>query len=109
MTCVGNCVAKFPQLPANTALDLDHIVCEVGTTGTGVLTFGQLQLLPASLNFIYPLTVQWERKFFGGTIYTLAADVNIRVPAGKQFEIDTLAGGTPSGRCTVTGTRISSS
>ena len=105
--CPGSCSRKFPQLPANQSVDVDHISCEFITDG--VLTFVRLTLLPTSLNFSYPVPLAWQRKFLDGNVYTLAADVNIRVPFGRQVQIDLVSGGAPKGLCALTGTRLTNS
>ena len=90
---------------ANQAVDVDHISCELITDG--VLSFVRLTLLPTSLS--YPVPLAWQRKFLDGSVYTLAADVNIRVPRSRQVQIDLVAGGEPRGLCALTGTRLTQS
>ena len=104
LVCSSGCIAKFPQLAANQVLDIDHVACDVSTPA-GEAAFALVKLLPASLNFTYPLELQWQRKFFNGNVYTFGGAVNVRVPAGRQIEVDILIGGVPGGTCSMTGTR----
>jgi hypothetical protein len=108
VSCGGGwCGAKFPQLAANQALDIDHVACDVITDGLAVLV--KVKLLPASLNFTYPLELQWQRKFLDGNLFTFGGAVNIRVPQGKQVGVEMAIGGTPKGDCSITGTKITQS
>jgi hypothetical protein len=109
MVCASSCIAKFPQLAANQVMDIDHLACEVVATPPGVAVFAEVKLLPVSLKFSYPLDLQWQRTYFTSNVYTFASAVNIRVPSGKQVEVEVTVGGTPSGTCSLTGARLTSS
>ena len=107
LNCNGSCIAKLPQLPANRALDIDHVVCEVNTGGDVVGAY--LMLVPESLHFSMPLNLVWKRSFSNVNIITLGGEVNVRVPLGRQAQVQMLVEGAPIGSCSFTGTLLISS
>lgn len=105
VTCAGICSTKFPKLAANQALDIDHVACDVNTTGE--VADAAISLLPTSLNFSMPFGGLWKRTGLGLNLYTLSGEMNVRVPLGRQFEVYMLAAnGTAYGSCSVTGTLL---
>ena len=106
LTCGAGigCLAVLPKLPANQALDIDHVVCDLNTAGQVV--FAGLILMPASLSFTMPLDLLWQRTAGGSHYYTLGGELNVRVPLGRQAEVGVLASSTPYGSCSFTGTLL---
>jgi hypothetical protein len=108
LVCSSGCVAKFAKLAANEALDIDHVACEVSTTGDVILA--SIGLLPAeTLKFTLPLGLDWQRKALGLNAYTFSAEVNMRVPFGKQAQALVFGSGGPTGHCSITGTKLTNS
>ena len=104
LTCGVGCTAVLPKLPANQALDVDHVACDFNTTGD--LIDARLELLPDSLSFSMPLGLNWQRSFGSADYFTLGGEMNVRVPLGGQARVVILVGGATYGSCTVTGTLL---
>jgi hypothetical protein len=101
----GNCRADFIDLPNNQALDIEHVWCELFTSGT--VWRGQVYALPISPYFIIPLDLQWQRSHGATKGYTFGAEMSMRVPLGKQFTaLINYDGVNPTGFCSFTGIRI---
>lgn len=93
------CFALLPPLAANSSLYIDHVACEVSGTAMDMAFISAGDGI-----FRYPLAPQWQRSYGGRWIFTLASDVNIRVPPGKHAEIYFgLIGTTRHGYCAITG------
>ena len=104
LDCSGGCVAVFPKLAANQALDIDHVGCQLNTTGDVLGAY--VMLLPQSLSFNMPLDLLWKATSGNLNIFTMGGEVNVRVPLGKQAQIGIVAGGSPIGTCSITGTLL---
>ena len=104
LSCAGNCAAALPKLPANQALDIDHVVCSINTTGD--VFFVALNLLPASLDFSMPLSLVWKVSAFNQISFTVGGEVNVRVPVGGQAQVGIVVSGAPNGSCSFTGTLL---
>ena len=104
LVCASGCTAKFIKLAANEALNIDHVTCEVTTGGEVVVV--SIALLPDSLKFSIPLGLAWQREFLGANVFTFSAETNMRVPVGRQAQVVVMAGGSPVGSCSITGTKL---
>jgi hypothetical protein len=105
ISCAGAlCSADLPKLGANQALDIDHVVCSINTTGD--VFFVALNLLPASLDFSMPLSLVWKVSAFNQISFTVGGEVNVRVPVGGQAQVGIVVSGAPNGSCSFTGTLL---
>ena len=109
LSCGGDtCTASFPDLPANQALDLDHVWCELFTTAT--VWQARIYAAPAAPIFTIPLDPEWVRLVGGSSTvraYTLGGELNMRVPFGKQLvAVISYEGSNPTGSCSFTGVRL---
>ena len=101
----GACRADFIDLPANQALDVEHVWCELFTSGT--VWQARVYAAPIPPYFTIPLGLQWLRTTGSLKGYTLGAEVSMRVPLGKQFTaVISYDGANPTGSCSFTGVRI---
>ena len=101
----GYCSANFVHLPANQALDIEHVWCEV--FGTATVTRGIIGADPAAPFFSIPLDVGWFRIIGTTRFYNLEVDPGMRVPLGKRLKaIIDYSGPTPGGNCSFTGFKI---
>lgn len=102
----GTCTAYFVDLPANQALDINNVWCELGVIG-GTANRAYIYSAPLSPVLKVPLEIGWDR--FVGTIhyYTFRSDPNLRVALGRRLvaEIQHTGSGL-LGFCTFTGFKI---
>ena len=87
---INNCGVIFPLVPANRRIEVEHITCQVETSGTledmyaysGDMNGG---LTPASV--IHYLAPTWTRQVFGKTLHNFSDDTGIFAAAGQRLVV----------------------
>ena len=101
----GACYAKFADLPANQALDVVRVWCQILAQGN--VYFGRIYPIPSG-GIIVPFELVWHSAQGTTHFYNLKADADMRVPAGRQLIAEVSYSGAiaPTGYCSFTGFKL---
>lgn len=107
VSCTSPCGVKIGKLASNQTLDLDHIACDVDSGGEIIAAL--IDLFPTTLGFSTPMGLEWQRESGGVNYFTFGADLNMRIPAGRDAQFVFISNAPVYGTCSLTGTRYTSS